>query len=92
MMVKNGFIGSANETSSAWKQLWCFGRMILRAISWVQEEFDYFWNSPYAIPLSEFVMKILILRREDLLSRRVERRNKPSSTVIESRYIDKYGL
>jgi superfamily II DNA or RNA helicase len=55
---KTSFIGSVNETYSAWKLnyeiLWEDDSD--EAVNWVQEEFDYFWNHPSAIPLSDFVI------------------------------------
>ncbi|MGE5604089.1 MAG: SNF2-related protein, partial [Bacteroidota bacterium] len=86
---KTSFIGSVNETMSAWRInyeiLWEDDSP--DAIQWVQDEFDFFWNSPYAIPLSEFVVEDIkrISEREiidDLDSWKKE--PGPSSAVIES--------
>ena len=56
---KTSFIGSANETYQAWKMnyeiLWEDDSS--EAVKWVQEEFDALWNSPFAVPLSEFVIE-----------------------------------
>lgn len=56
---RTSFIGSVNETYSAWKLnyeiMWEDDSEA--SVTWVQEEFDYFWNSPYAVPLSEFVVE-----------------------------------
>jgi len=55
---KTSFIGSVNETFSAWKLnyeiLWEDDSD--EAVRWVQEEFDYFWKHPSAIPLSDFII------------------------------------
>jgi SNF2 family DNA or RNA helicase len=83
------FIGSVNETLSAWRlnyeMLWEDDST--EAVKWVQEEFDFFWNSPYAIPLSDFVIEDIkrISEREiidDIDSWKKE--PEPSSAVIES--------
>jgi len=56
---KTAFIGSINETFSAWRLnyeiLWEDDSE--EAVRWVQEEFDFFWQHPTAIPLSEFVVE-----------------------------------
>lgn len=86
---KTSFIGSVNETLSAWRLnyeiLWEDNSP--EAVKWVQDEFDFFWNSPYAIPLSDFVVEDIkrITDREvidDIDSWKKE--PEPSSAVIES--------
>ncbi len=56
---KTSFIGSINETYSAWRLnyeiLWEDDSD--EAVKWVQDEFDYFWHHPAAIPLSDFVIE-----------------------------------
>ena len=52
------FIGSINETKSAFRLNY---EMIWEddspeAIRWVQSEFDFFWNNPYAVNLCDFVV------------------------------------
>ena len=58
---KTCFLGSANESKAAWQMnyelLW--EDTSPEAIAWVQEEFDALWGSPYAVPLSEFVLQDL---------------------------------
>jgi hypothetical protein len=65
---KTSFLGSVNESVSAWRLnyelLWeddC-----AEAVAWVQEEFDALWGSPYAVPLAEFVIEDIerLARRE----------------------------
>jgi len=57
--TKTCFIGSANESRSAWRMnyelLWEDASP--DAIAWVQEEFDALWGSPAAVPLAEFVIE-----------------------------------
>ena len=65
---RTSFIGSVNETLSAWRlnyeMLWEDNSP--EAIAWVQDEFDFFWQHPAAIPLSEFVVEDIgrIAKRE----------------------------
>ncbi|MDX2005589.1 MAG: phospholipase D-like domain-containing anti-phage protein [Meiothermus sp.] len=56
---KLAFMGSANESKSAWKLNYelVWEDSSLEAVSWVQEEFDALWLSPYAIPLAEAVIQ-----------------------------------
>jgi superfamily II DNA or RNA helicase len=65
---KTAFLGSVNETRSAWE----FNYELLweddsdEAVSWVEAEFNTLWESPFATPLPRFV-------KEDIerLSRRI---------------------
>lgn len=64
---KTAFLGSINETKSAYKYNY---EMVWEdddpeSIQWVQSEFDQFWNDPSTLPLSEFIVSDL-----DRLSRR----------------------
>jgi len=65
---KTSFLGSINETKSAYtvnyEMLWEDDSQ--EAIDWVQEEFDFFWNSKYAVNLSDFVISDI-----DRISKRV---------------------
>lgn len=86
---KTSFIGSVNETASAWKLnyeiLWEDDSK--EAVDWVQEEFDFFWNSQYAIPLSDFIIEDIkrLAQRKVIYSIEEWRKNaEPASTVIES--------
>ncbi|MDK2821468.1 MAG: hypothetical protein PWP31_1433 [Clostridia bacterium] len=95
---KTSFIGSVNETFSAWRLnyeiLWEDDSK--EAIEWVQEEFDYFWNSPYAVPLSDFVVEDIKRISERKVIYSVEEwkeEENPGATVIESPvYRQEYGL
>ena len=56
--VKVCFMGSVNESKSAWQLnyelMWQDDDT--EAVAWVQKEFDTLWNSPFAQPLGEFVV------------------------------------
>ena len=56
---KTSFMGSANESITAWKLNYelVWEDDSKEAVSWVQEEFDSLWNHPEAIGLSDFVIK-----------------------------------
>ncbi|MCI0728578.1 MAG: phospholipase D-like domain-containing protein [Chloroflexi bacterium] len=53
------FIGSANESKSAWQLNYelVWEDTSAEAIAWVQEEFDALWGSPQAVPLAEAVIQ-----------------------------------
>lgn len=65
---KTAFLGSVNETRQAWE----FNYELLweddseEAVRWVEEEFRILWESPFAVPLPEFVIEDM-----ERLSRRV---------------------
>lgn len=94
---KTAFIGSVNETLSGWKLnyeiLWEDNSK--ESVEWVQEEFDFFWNSPYAVPLSDFVIEDIkrISKREVIdLTKWAENLN-PASPLIETPvYRQEFGL
>ncbi|MED3892785.1 phospholipase D-like domain-containing protein [Peribacillus frigoritolerans] len=95
---KTSFMGSVNETYSAWRLnyelLWEDNSE--EAVQWVQEEFDYFWNSPYAVPLSEFVVEDIKRISERSVIHSVEvwkETSDPASSVVEAPvYRQEYGL
>lgn len=66
---KTTFLGSTNESRSAWQRnyelLWEDSSPA--AVQWVQEEFDALWNSPYCVPLAEAIIQDI----ERLAARRV---------------------
>ncbi len=66
------FMGSANESRSAWDMNYelIWEDPSAEAVSWVQEEFDALWGSSYAVALCNFVM--------DDLARLSERRVAPT--------------
>ena len=57
--IKTSFMGSANESKSAWKLNYelVWEDTSAESIHWVQEEFDALWNSPSAVPLADFVVE-----------------------------------
>ena len=64
---RTAFMGSANESKSAWtlnyELVWEDSSP--EAVAWVQEEFDALWSHHAAVPLAEFVIEDI-----DRLSRR----------------------
>ncbi|MEA3348378.1 MAG: phospholipase D-like domain-containing protein, partial [Pseudomonadota bacterium] len=56
---KTSFMGSANESLTAWKLNYeiVWEDDSKEGVDWVQEEFDTLWFHPDAIPLSDFVVK-----------------------------------
>lgn len=95
---QTSFIGSTNETYGAWKMnyeiLWEDDSPA--AIQWVQEEFDALWNSPFAVPLAEFVIEdIKRLAQRVLVPSVADWRQEadPAAPVIEAPvYRQEYGL
>ena len=95
---KTSFIGSANETMEAWKLnyelLW--EDESAEAVQWVQEEFDALWNSPFAVPLADFVVEDIgrLARRTVITSvARWQQEEEPAAAVIETPvYRQEYGL
>jgi len=86
---KTSFIGSVNETYTGWKLnyeiLWEDDSE--EAVKWVQEEFDYFWNSPYAVPLADFIVEDLkrISERKVIYSvDEWKEKPEPASVVVEA--------
>src|SRR5439155_3113535 len=65
--TKTAFLGSVNESRSAWtlnyELLW--EDPSPDAVAWVQEEFDALWTHHAAVPLAEFILEDI-----DRLSRR----------------------
>ncbi|BCC61101.1 MULTISPECIES: phospholipase D-like domain-containing anti-phage protein [Bacillus] len=95
---RTSFIGSVNETYSAWKLnyeiMWEDDSEA--SVTWVQEEFDYFWNSPYAVPLSEFVVEDINRIANRTVINKVEEWQQepaPAPAVVETPvYRKEYGL
>ncbi|PKM83667.1 MAG: helicase SNF2 [Firmicutes bacterium HGW-Firmicutes-13] len=57
--TKTSFLGSVNESRTAWKSNYelVWEDSSSDAVNWVQEEFDALWNDPAAVPLSDFIIK-----------------------------------
>ena len=64
---RTAFLGSANESKTAFRLNYelVWEDDSAESVAWVQEEFDALWQSPFAVPLADFVVQDL-----DRLSRR----------------------
>ena len=96
---KTSFLGSINETKSAYtlnyEMLWEDDSE--ESVKWVQDEFDFFWNSQYAVNLADFIVNDL-----NRISKRIviglkdwrENSNEvvPSAAVEEPVYRKEFGL
>lgn len=95
---QTSFLGSTNETYSAWKLnyelLWEDDSP--EAIAWVQTEFDSLWQNPLAVNLADFIIKDIgrIIDRQIIPTVQVWREQpNPASAVIETPvYRKEYGL
>jgi hypothetical protein len=97
--TKTSFVGSINETKSAFKLNY---EMVWEddspeAVQWVQNEFDFFWNNKYAVNLCDFVVEDIgrISKRKivPLEKWRNEEDNKiPAAAVEEPVYRKEFGL
>jgi len=96
---RTSFLGSINETKSAftlnYEMLWEDDSE--ESIKWVQEEFDYFWNSQYAVNLCDFVVNdINRISKRIVIGLKDWRENSdevvPSATVEEPVYRKEFGL
>lgn len=96
---KTAFLGSANESFTAWRLnyelLWEADS--LDVIKWVQEEFDALWNHQSAVDLSDFIVKdikrVAERKEVDLDGWKDKEENIPASSVIETPVFRKeYGL
>ncbi len=94
---KTAFLGSINESKTAWKLnyelLWEDDSE--DAISWVQEEFETLWFHPKAVPLAHAVVEDI----ERLASRKIitldqwKEGDKPAGAIVETPvYRKQYGL
>lgn len=95
---KTTFIGSTNETYDAWKMNYelVWEDTSLEAVQWVQEEFDALWNSPFAVPLADFVVEDIGRIAQRTVVPTVDDWKQdadPAATVIETPvYRQEYGL
>lgn len=57
--TQTSFMGSANESKSAWRLNYelVWEDSSQEAVAWVQEEFDALWSAPQAVPLAEAVIQ-----------------------------------
>lgn len=95
--LKISFIGSVNESITAWKinyeLLWEDDS--LEGIEWTQSEFDALWNHPSAVPLSEFVIEDIgrIATRKEVDLDTWKKEEKPEESIVETPvYRKEYGL
>jgi hypothetical protein len=92
------FIGSANETANAWKLNYelVWEDDAPEAIQWVQEEFEALWQSPFAVPLAEFVIEDIGRLAQRTVIPQVEvwrDAPDPAAPIIETPvYRQEYGL
>ena len=94
---KLSFLGSINETKSAWQLnyeiLWEDNSP--ESVQWVQEEFDYLWNHPKAQPLANAVIEDIkrISGREVITITQWKEDENPASPVVEAPvYQKQFGL
>lgn len=96
---KTSFLGSINETKSAftlnYEMLWEDDSE--ESVKWVQEEFDFFWNSQYAVNLCDFVINdINRISKRMVIGLKDWRENAdevvPSVAVEEPVYRKEFGL
>lgn len=95
--TKTAFIGSVNETLSAWKLnyeiLWEDDSP--EAVDWVQAEFDALWNHPKIVKLCDFIVQDIdrIANRKEVTLDRWRQENEPAGAIIEAPVFRKeYGL
>lgn len=85
---KVAFIGSVNETRAAWAEnyemLWTDDSE--KSVKWVQEEFDFFWNNPYALELCDAIIEDIgrIAQRRVISLEEWRKNPDPASVVVES--------
>lgn len=83
---QTAFLGSANESKSAWQLnyelLWEDDSA--ESIAWVQTEFDALWNDPLAVPLAETVIKDIkrLSKRSVVSHEKWKRENAPPEAVL----------
>jgi len=92
---KTSFLGSANESKSAWQMNYelIWEDPSPEAVTWVQDEFDALWGSSYAVPLADFVIEDIARLSDRTVVREVDKWNKdcgdgiapdPAAVVIET--------
>lgn len=93
---KTAFLGSVNESKSAWtlnyELLWEDASS--EAVQWVQEEFDALWTHHAAVPLAEFIVddiqrlsrRTVILQVKDWIdeAKQGQEDPKPASVFVEA--------
>jgi superfamily II DNA or RNA helicase len=85
---KTSFLGSINESLSAWKLnyelLWEDDSS--DAVNWVQHEFDSLWNHHHAVPLSDFVIADIkrIAERKIITTAQWQENPTPEQAIVET--------
>jgi superfamily II DNA or RNA helicase len=94
---KTSFLGSVNESITAWKinyeLLWEDDSS--ESVEWVQNEFDTLWNHPSATWLSDFVIEDIgrIAERKEIDYEEWKKEEDPASSIVETPvYRKEYGL
>jgi len=97
--TQTSFLGSINETKSAftlnYEMLWEDDSE--ESVKWIQEEFDYFWNSQYAVNLCDFIVEdIERISKRIVIGLKDWRENSeevvPSAAVEEPVFRKEFGL
>lgn len=96
--TKTSFLGSVNESITAWKinyeLMWEDDSA--DAVAWVQNEFDALWNHPNATWLSDFVIEDIgrIAERKEIDYDEWKKENEdPAASIVETPvYRKEYGL
>ena len=85
---KTSFMGSANESKSAWRMNYelVWEDSSPESVTWVQEEFDALWSHPLAVPLSDAVIQDFdrLARRQVIASIGDWDQQDPAAAIIES--------
>ena len=88
---KTSFLGSVNESKTAWKFNYelAWEDNSEEAVKWVQEEFEALWNDDSAVPLSDFIIEDIrrISEREvipDVEAWKKKEDKEPAQVAVES--------
>ena len=86
---RTAFLGSANESKTAFRLNYelIWEDDSAESVAWVQAEFDALWQSPFAVPLADFVVRDLDrLSRRELIGeiQRWRDEPEPASVVVEA--------
>jgi len=97
--TKTSFLGSINETKSAftlnYEMLWEDDSA--ESVNWIQEEFDFLWNSQYAVNLADFIIEDMDrISKRTIIGLKDWRENSedvvPSAAVEEPVFRKEFGL
>ncbi|WPX07743.1 phospholipase D-like domain-containing anti-phage protein [Anaerocellum danielii] len=94
---KIAFVGSVNETAAGWKGnyeiLWADDS--IESVEWVQNEFDFFWNNPYACEFCDLIIENIgrLAERNVVSIEEWQKEPDPAAPVIEAPvYREGFGL